>query len=72
MEIVELPRDEHPWFLGCQFHPEYKSKPLRRIRCFRRLCGRPYENRMHNETSMDKNGEAEPLIPERASVVSAD
>ncbi len=27
VEIVELP--EHPWFLGCQFHPEFKSKPLR-------------------------------------------
>jgi CTP synthase len=26
-EIVELP--EHPWFLACQFHPEFKSKPLR-------------------------------------------
>ncbi len=25
VEMVELP--EHPWFLGCQFHPEYKSKP---------------------------------------------
>ena len=24
-EIVELP--EHPWFLGCQFHPEFKSRP---------------------------------------------
>jgi len=24
-EIVELP--DHPWFLGCQFHPEFKSKP---------------------------------------------
>jgi CTP synthase len=23
--MVELP--DHPWFLGCQFHPEYKSKP---------------------------------------------
>ena len=26
VEIVEL-RD-HPWFLGCQFHPEFKSKPF--------------------------------------------
>ncbi len=26
VEIVELP--DHPWFLGCQFHPEFKSKPL--------------------------------------------
>jgi len=25
IEMVELPG--HPWFLGCQFHPEYKSKP---------------------------------------------
>jgi CTP synthase len=26
VEIVELP--DHPWYLGCQFHPEFKSKPL--------------------------------------------
>ncbi len=26
VEIVELPG--HPWFLGCQFHPEFKSKPF--------------------------------------------
>jgi len=26
MEVVEL-RD-HPWFIGCQFHPEFKSKPF--------------------------------------------
>ncbi|MBI5506580.1 MAG: CTP synthase [Deltaproteobacteria bacterium] len=26
IEIVELPN--HPWFLACQFHPEFKSKPL--------------------------------------------
>ncbi len=25
VEMVELP--DHPWYLGCQFHPEYKSKP---------------------------------------------
>ncbi len=25
VEMIEL--DDHPWFLGCQFHPEYKSKP---------------------------------------------
>jgi CTP synthase len=26
VEICEIP--DHPWFLGCQFHPEFKSKPL--------------------------------------------
>ncbi|MCX8070057.1 MAG: CTP synthase, partial [Thermodesulfovibrionales bacterium] len=26
VEIIEI--DDHPWFLGCQFHPEFKSKPI--------------------------------------------
>jgi len=26
VEIVEMPG--HPWFLGCQFHPEFKSRPM--------------------------------------------
>ncbi len=26
VEIVEL--EKHPWFLGCQFHPEFRSKPM--------------------------------------------
>jgi len=28
MEIMELPRDKHPFFVGTQFHPEFKSRPL--------------------------------------------
>jgi CTP synthase len=27
VEIIELP--QHPWFVGVQFHPEFKSKPTR-------------------------------------------
>jgi CTP synthase len=27
VEIIEL-HEDHPWFLGCQFHPELKSKPF--------------------------------------------
>lgn len=72
VEIVELPRDEHPWFLGCQFHPEYKSKPLSAHPLFTSFVRAAYENRLQSETSMDKNGETEVLIPERASVVSAE
>ncbi len=26
-EIIELPRDVHPWYIGVQFHPEFKSTP---------------------------------------------
>ena len=25
VEIIEM--EDHPWFLGCQFHPEFKSRP---------------------------------------------
>ena len=28
MEIVELPKNKHPYFIGTQFHPEFKSRPL--------------------------------------------
>src|SRR5947209_645385 len=27
VEMIELP--DHPWFIGCQFHPELKSRPMR-------------------------------------------
>ena len=27
VEIIELPTDIHPWFMGVQFHPELKSRP---------------------------------------------
>ena len=27
VEIVELNKNLHPWFVGCQFHPELKSRP---------------------------------------------
>ena len=26
-EIIELPTTDHPWFIGCQFHPEFTSTP---------------------------------------------
>jgi len=37
VEIVELP--EHPWFVGCQFHPEFKSRPNRPHPLFRGFVG---------------------------------
>ncbi len=29
VEIVELPKDRHPYYVGVQFHPEFKSRPLK-------------------------------------------
>ena len=37
VEIIEVPN--HPWFLGCQFHPEFKSRPLAPHPLFRDYVG---------------------------------
>ena len=43
VEVVELPN--HPWFLGCQFHPEFKSRPLRPHPLFSAFIGASYAHR---------------------------
>jgi CTP synthase len=43
VEIVEIP--DHPYFLGCQFHPEFKSKPLEPHPLFREFVTASYKNR---------------------------
>ncbi len=42
VEIVEIP--DHPYFLGCQFHPEFKSKPLEPHPLFKAFIHASYEN----------------------------
>ena len=44
VEIVEAPN--HPWFLGCQFHPEFKSKPLEPHPLFAAFVGAALEHRI--------------------------
>ena len=29
VEIIELPKEVHPFFVGVQFHPEFKSRPIK-------------------------------------------
>jgi CTP synthase len=43
VEIVEAP--DHPWFLGCQFHPEFKSKPLEPHPLFSAFIGAAVEHK---------------------------
>jgi CTP synthase len=43
VEIVEVPT--HPFFLACQFHPEFKSKPLEPHPIFRDFIAASYQNR---------------------------
>jgi len=43
VEICEIA--DHPWFLGCQFHPEFKSKPMEPHPLFKAFIGASYEHR---------------------------
>ncbi len=53
VEICELP--EHPWFLGCQFHPEFKSKPLEPHPLFKAFLGAAL---MHREQKKHRSIES--------------
>jgi CTP synthase len=46
VEIVEIPT--HPFFLGCQFHPEFKSKPLEPHPIFRDFIAASYQNHLRH------------------------
>jgi CTP synthase len=43
VEIIEAP--DHPWFLGCQFHPEFKSRPLEPHPLFAAFIGAALEHK---------------------------
>lgn len=59
VEIVEVPG--HPFFLGCQFHPEFKSKPLEPHPLFRDFVAASYRNRLLG----DKGHEEHDIADER-------
>jgi CTP synthase len=59
IEIVELA--DHPWFLGCQFHPELKSKPLAPHPLFVSFIQAAYEHRLKDEVGEAKK-EGEHLV----------
>jgi CTP synthase len=70
IEIVELSRDEHPWFLACQFHPEFKSKPLAPHPLFASFVQAAFQNRLQTETSLEQISEPETPPLERAVTAS--
>src|SRR2546425_304504 len=45
VEMIELPHPSHPWFIGCQFHPELKSRPMRPHPLFAGFVGAALEHR---------------------------
>ncbi|WP_414468738.1 glutamine hydrolyzing CTP synthase [Methanobacterium sp. ACI-7] len=47
VEMIEL--EDHPWFLGCQFHPEFKSRPNNAHPIFVSFMKAAFENKKKNE-----------------------
>jgi len=58
VEISEIP--EHPWMLGCQFHPEFKSKPMEPHPLFKAFIGASYCYRRQRLAPLAQQAEAEP------------
>ena len=59
VEIVEIP--DHPFFLGCQFHPEFKSKPLEPHPLFRSFIAASYQNRLRSQSRGREAGQPHPV-----------
>jgi CTP synthase len=57
VEVAEI-RD-HPWFLGCQFHPEFKSRPLDPHPLFKAFIGAAYQYRKTRQRLLHEAGQAE-------------
>jgi CTP synthase len=57
VEIAEL--SDHPWFLGCQFHPEFKSKPLQPHPLFASFISASYQHKLGRAMSAEESAPAE-------------
>ncbi len=66
VEMVELPAEKHPYFVACQFHPEYKSKPLKPHPLFVAFVKAAWENRLKSENlEHDITSDKQIEMPER-------
>jgi CTP synthase len=54
VEMVE--HENHPWFVACQFHPEYKSRPLNPHPLFREFVAAACRQRQSKRTSGGGSG----------------
>ena len=61
VEMIELSRDVHPYFIACQFHPEYKSKPLAAHPLFVSFIKAAWENRLNSENLKEDVSSDKPI-----------
>ncbi|MCB1022791.1 MAG: CTP synthase, partial [Acidobacteria bacterium] len=64
VEMVELSKSKHPFFVGCQFHPEYRSKPLRPHPLFVAFVKAAWQNRVKSENLKEDVTREKPIISE--------
>jgi CTP synthase len=62
VEITEL--KDHPWFLGCQFHPEFKSKPMEPHPLFREFIKASLHRDKHPQRALKRRGKRLPKSQE--------
>ncbi len=69
VEMIEFPREKHPYFVACQFHPEYKSKPLNAHPMFVSFVKAAWQNRLNSENMKDDVSSNKKIeMPERAAM----
>ncbi|MDR1727610.1 MAG: CTP synthase [Acidobacteriota bacterium] len=62
VEIAELP--DHPWYLGCQFHPEFKSRPLEPHPLFSSFIAAAHANKRSRAAAAKADAQAPaPSVP---------
>ncbi len=69
VEVIEVP--DHPWFLACQFHPEFKSKPYRPHPLFVSFiaAAQEYQRSRTEAEEAETAAETEPPLEETAAPV---
>jgi CTP synthase len=67
VEMIELA--DHPWFVGCQFHPELKSRPLSPHPLFVSFIRAANEHRLRAETVEPNAASTETTAPEKTAVI---
>ncbi|MCS6804944.1 MAG: CTP synthase [Acidobacteriota bacterium] len=67
LEMIELA--DHPWFIGCQFHPELKSKPLHPHPLFVSFIAAAHQHRLRAETIEPNRVTTEMATPEKTAIV---
>ncbi len=73
IEMVELPTAVHPYFVACQFHPEYKSQPLAPHPLFVSFVAAAWSNRVRSENMEHDVKSSSPVeMHERVDVLSED